>query len=427
MFLLPLCLRAARLVRQAGFAGAVAAGQSAGACPPRPSPRRQALRNKRLRNNAVSYRLVEGFDDIRPYRDDEVAAVLRRVTADVAVARAATALLAPAWRRPAGIAPAVVRWALRRRTRRVDSVEGFQRVLSIWVERLIRRTTSGFGWSGLDGLDANRPHLFVSNHRDIAVDSGLMNYALWRTGHRTSQIAVGDNLFAPGVAQDLMRLNKSFMVQRGATGAKAQYAALAKTSRYIRAALAEGESVWIAQREGRAKDGLDRTEPALLKMFLLAWREDRPAFGDWLRRVSLVPVSVSYELDPCAGIKARELYHLARDGKYEKAEGEDLASMAQGILGFKGRAHVAFGTPVTGNFERAEALARRLDEAIVGNLKTFPTQVYALEGAARMSPRVERAFHATLDGCPPEHREFVLLQYANQLRNKRRLLEDGAA
>lgn len=370
---------------------------------------------------------MEGFDDVRPYGDDEVAAVLRRVTADPAVARAATALLAPRWGRWApGLATALARWVLKRRAHQVNSVEAFQKALSIWVDRLIRRTTTGFGWSGLEALDASRPHLFVSNHRDIALDSGLMNYALWRTGHRTSQIAVGDNLFAPGFAQDMMRLNKSFMVQRGATGAKAQYAALANTSRYIRAALAAGESVWIAQREGRAKDGLDRTEPALLKMFLLAWRDDCPTFGDWLRRVSLVPVSVSYELDPCAGIKARELYHLARDGKYEKAEGEDLASMAQGILGFKGRAHVAFGTPVTGEFNRAEGLAQRLDEAIVGNLKTFPTQTFALEGAAEMSPRVEQAFRATLDGCPPEHREFVLLQYANQLRNKRRLLADGA-
>ena len=365
---------------------------------------------------------MDGFDDIRPYRDDEVQAALRRVAADAALAQAAAVVLGPRWlRRAPALAAAAVRWALLRRARRIDSVEAFQQALSVWVERLIRRTTSSFSWSGLDGLDAARPHLFVSNHRDIALDSGLMNYALWRAGRRTSQIAVGDNLFAPGFAQDLMRLNKSFMVRRAATGARAQYAALARTSRYIRAVLEAGESVWIAQREGRAKDGCDRTEPALLKMFLLAWKGDCPAFDAWLRRVSLVPVSVSYEIDPCAGAKARELYCQARDGAYQKAAGEDLASMAQGILGFKGRVHVAFGAPVNGEFDRAEALAQRLDQAIVGNLETFPTHVRALDGAATLAPRVERAFNAALASCPPEHREFVLLQYANQLRNKRQL------
>ena len=365
---------------------------------------------------------MEGFEDIRPYRDEEVGPVLRRVAANPAVAQRAAALLAPRWRRLAPrLTEVAVGAALRWRARQIDDVDAFQLALSSWVARLVRRTTSGFSWTGLDRLDASQPHLFVSNHRDIALDSGLMNYALWSAGHRTSQIAVGDNLFAPSAAQDLMRLNKSFVVQRGATGAKAQYAALAKTSRYIRAALAGGDSVWIAQRDGRAKDGFDRTEPALLKMFLLAWRNECASFGDWLRRVSLVPVSVSYELDPCAGTKAKELYHTARDGSYEKPPGEDLASMAQGIFGFKGRTHVAFGAPVTGEFDGAESLAAHLDAAIVGNLITYPTQVLALDGEARLEPRVERAFEDALAACPAERREFILLQYANQLRNKRGL------
>ena len=365
---------------------------------------------------------MEGFEDIRPYRDHEVPAVLRCVAADPAVVRAAAALLAPRWQRLAPrLTQVIVGAALRRRVRRIEDVDGFQLALSAWVERLIRRTTSGFSSTGLDRLDATRPHLFVSNHRDIALDSGLMNYALWAAGHRTSEIAVGDNLFAPGPAQDLMRLNKSFVVRRGASGARAQYAALARTSRYIRAALEGGNSVWIAQRDGRAKDGFDRTEPALLKMFLLAWRGECLSFGDWLRRVSLVPVSVSYELDPCAAIKAKELCHLARDGAYEKPPGEDHASMVLGMFGFKGRTHVAFGEPVTGDFETAEGLAEHLDAAIVGNLIAYPTQARALDGAAQLESRVERAFEDALATCPEEHREFILLQYANQLRNKREL------
>lgn len=366
---------------------------------------------------------MEEFEDIRPYRDDEVPEVLRRVVADPAAARGVARFLAPDCFR---YAPRVTCWALARalawRTRNLKSVDDLHVELGHWFGRLIRRTTMGLTWSGMETLEVGEPYLFVSNHRDIALDCAFMNYALWASGHRTSQIAVGENLFTDAFANDLMRLNRAFMVPRRGGSPRAQYAGMRTTSRYIRAALGTGQSVWIAQRDGRAKDGIDRTEPALLKMFLLGWRGECDAFGEWLRRVRLVPVSISYELDPCAATKARELYLRARDGGYEKPEGEDHASMVQGILGFKGAVHVAFGARVEGDFESAEDLADHLDHVIVGNLRMYPTHVFALEGSANLGPRVGEAFHETLDDCPPEHRDYVLLQYANQLRNQRELM-----
>ena len=368
---------------------------------------------------------MEAFDDIRPYRDDEVPAVLRRLIEDPDAIQGAAIFLAPRWYRWAPkLTSVVIQKLLERRTRRVESVDDIQFEFTSYFARLIRQSTSGFTWSGLEALDPDQAYLFVSNHRDIALDSGFMNYALWLSGHSTSQIAVGDNLFTHVLATDLMRLNKSFVVERGATGAKAQYAALLKTSRYIRAAMESGESTWIAQREGRSKDGLDKTEPALFKMFLLAYRPEVESFGDWLRLVRLVPVSISYELDPCAGLKAKELYITARDGSYEKPAGEDLASIVQGIVGFKGEVHVGFGAPVHGEFEHAETLAAHVDRVIIGNLKTFATQVLALDGDAQLAPRIKKAFDEALDACPPEHREFLLMQYANQLKNKRSLTGD---
>lgn len=366
---------------------------------------------------------MEEFEDIRPYRDDDVPEVLRRVVADPAAARGVARFLAPDCFR---YAPRVTCWALARalawRTRNLKSVDDLHVELGHWFGRLIRRTTMGLTWSGMETLEVGEPYLFVSNHRDIALDCAFMNYALWASGHRTSQIAVGENLFTDAFANDLMRLNRAFMVPRRGGSPRAQYAGMRTTSRYIRAALGTGQSVWIAQRDGRAKDGIDRTEPALLKMFLLGWRGECDAFGEWLRRVRLVPVSISYELDPCAATKARELYLRARDGGYEKPEGEDHASMVQGILGFKGAVHVAFGARVEGDFESAEDLADHLDRVIVGNLRMYPTHVFALEGSANLGPRVGEAFHETLDDCPPEHRDYVLLQYANQLRNQRELM-----
>ena len=373
-------------------------------------------------DNALSFPSVEEFDDIRPYRDDEVPEVLRRVVADPAAARGVARFLLPGCLRHA---PGITCWALARalawRVRNLRSVDDLHVELGRWFGRLIRRTTTGLTWSGLEALEPGAPHLFVSNHRDIALDSAFMNYALWSSGRRTSQIAVGENLFTHAFANDLMRLNRGFVVPRGGGSSRTQYAGMRRTSRYIRSALEAGESVWIAQRDGRAKDGIDRTEPALLKLFLLAWRGECDAFGDWLRQVRLIPVSTSYELDPCAPVKARELYLRARDGGYDKPEGEDHASMVRGILGFKGAVHVEFGRRVEGDFETAEDLADHLDRVIVGNLRMYPTHVFALEGSADLGAGVGEAFLAALQDCPAEHREYVLLQYANQLRNQRRL------
>ncbi|MDE0054945.1 MAG: 1-acyl-sn-glycerol-3-phosphate acyltransferase [Gammaproteobacteria bacterium] len=365
---------------------------------------------------------MDAFDDIRPYRDDEVPAVLSRLVEDPNALRGIAGFAAPwCYRLAPGLTLAATKMGLTRQVRELDSVDSLQLALTAYFEKLIRRTTSGFTWDGVDALDPSQPHLFVSNHRDIALDSGFMNFALWQSGRKTTQIGVGDNLFTNGTAMDLMRLNKSFSIARAETGAKAQFAALMKTSCYIRSALEAEESVWIAQREGRAKDGVDQSNPALFKMFLLAYREEFRSFDEWLRRVALVPVSISYELDPCAGTKAKELYFMDRDGKYDKNEGEDIRSMAKGIFGFKGRVHVSFGARVEGEFEQAEDLADHIDRMIVGGLKTYPTQVLALDGCAELDPRVRKAFYKTLDGCPREHRKFVLMQYANQLRHKRDL------
>ena len=373
-------------------------------------------------DNGLTLPAVDSFDDIRPYRDDEVPAVLSRLVEDPNALRGVAVFAAPwCYRLAPRLTLAATKLGLTRQVRGLDSVNALQLALSAYFEKLIRRTTSGFTWDGVDGLDPGQPHLFVSNHRDIALDSGFMNYALWSSGRKTTQIAVGDNLFTNGTANDLMRLNKSFSVARAEIGAKAQFAALMKTASYIRSTVEAGESVWIAQREGRAKDGVDQSNPALFKMFLLAYREEFRSFDEWLRRVALVPVSISYELDPCAGTKAKELYFMDRDGKYDKNEGEDIGSMAKGIFGFKGRVHVAFGARVEGEFEQAEDLASHVDRMIVRNLKTYPTHVFALDGCAELDPRVRKAFYKTLDGCPRAHRKFVLMQYANQLRHKRDL------
>ena len=279
--------------------------------------------------------------------------------------------------------------------------------------------------SGLDDLDPSSSYLFISNHRDIALDPTLLNYAIWLEGHATSQVAIGDNLLGTGFLSHLMRVNKAFLVARDVSGAKAQLKAMRQTSAYMRKTLEAGESVWIAQREGRSKDGIDRTEPALLKMLQLAYRHDARAVTDWLRRVRLVPVSITYEIDPCAPSKARELYFTAKDGRYRKRPDDDIESIEVGIRGFKGRIHLHFSPPIDGDFADADELARRLDRQVVSNLVAYPTHHYArahLEGTdadlAGTSPRGRQAFLDDLQACPPKHAPYFLRQYANQLENQ---------
>ena len=317
---------------------------------------------------------------------------------------------------------------LKRLAANLETVRDVQMLFSRYMDSLSARTILDFSVVAVDGLTPGEPYLFVSTHRDILMDSGLMNFAIHRAGHDTSRIAVGDNLLGKGYAAELMRLNKSFVVERGVTGAKAIYQSLRRTSAFIRASLQGAESVWIAQREGRSKDGLDRTAPALIKMLALAHDGEIRHPGDLCERIQIVPVAITYEIDPCGARKARELYITDRHGRYDKPEGEDLESMVDGIMGFKGRVHLHFGGRIRGEFASAEELANEIDRRIVSGLKLFPTHLEAARqtGLGNLPPaepgdaRIDAVFAEQVNSCPLPHRPFLFDQYANLVRNKQR-------
>ena len=372
---------------------------------------------------------MDDFDAIRPYRDDEVPATVARLVEDPDFCHAAALFFLP--RLTAGfpaLGHVLAGRHVRRKAANLNTVRDVQTLMSRYMNAVIEKTIFDFTVDGLESLVPGRPYLFVSTHRDIMMDSGLMNFAIHRAGHETSHIAVGDNLFGEPYAADLMRLNKSFMVERSVTGTKAVYQALRRTSAFVRASLEEGVSVWIAQREGRSKDGLDRTAPALIKMLALAHDGELANPGNLCERVRIVPVAITYEIDPCAPRKARELYITDREGCYDKPEGEDLASIVDGMLGFKGRVHLHFGARVRGDLADAEALAFEIDRCIVEGLKVFPTHLEAarrsgLEELPAGEPedaRISAVFAEQVESCPPEHRSFLFDQYANLVRNKQR-------
>lgn len=379
---------------------------------------------------------MQEFESIRPYRDAEVPTVVARWRDDPRIVDGASRLITPVLARVApalaqGLASTVIRW----KSGSFSSIDDFQEFLSHYFSRLLKGTISGLTVSGLENLKKDQAYLFVSNHRDIIMDTGLVNYTLHQAGFDTPEAAVGDNLLTDPLAADLMRLNKSFVVERSVVGKRAIYRALTRTSHYIQHQLQTGNSVWIAQREGRSKDGFDRTDPALLKMLALAWRKEVETFGDLLNHVALVPVAISYELDPCDGRKAHELAVIKREGEYQKAADEDLASIMEGMTGFKGRVHLHYGSPMQGAFDSADELALALDKEIVSGLRVFPTQAAAAEvlGFAPVPDPgpwledVQTAYNDRLSRCPAQERPFLLAGYGNLIRNRSELGVDVTA
>jgi hypothetical protein len=369
---------------------------------------------------------MEEFEDIRPYRDDEVSAAVARLATSRELIRAASDYVAPSlhrWCPP--LVHARVRGELRRALRKVDTVADFQRLLAKAFEKMVAETANGFTVTGTAHIDPETRYLFVSNHRDIGLDSAFANYALHEAGHRTTHNAIGDNLLHTGFAADVFRLNKGFVVMRSAKGAKAAYAAMLKTSNYIRHSIESGESVWIAQREGRAKDGWDRTDPAIIKMFALAFRGETADLGQIVARLRILPMSISYELDPCDLLKARELETMARTSAYEKRAGEDFESVVTGIRGEKGRVQLNFAAPLTGEFADAAAVAAAIDRHIVAGFHLFPTHLWAAQEsgldalpAFATSAALDR-LKARIAAAPPALRPYLLVQYANPVRRAR--------
>ncbi len=375
---------------------------------------------------------MSDFDRIRPYHDHEVPEVVQRIVNHPQLPTAAAKIVMPEALKTTGIGAWLARWLVQQKTRKLTTVADCQLLIAEYFEDLIAATTRGLTVSGLENLDPKQPYLFTSNHRDIVMDSSLMNYLLHEAGFPTCRMAVGDNLLKHELAADLMRLNKSFVIERDVTGTKAAYKVLHRTSRYIRQSIEEGVSVWIAQREGRAKDGWDRTDPAILKMLGLAHKEVGGSDGveNMVARYTVVPVSVGYELDPCAGAKAHELYLTDRDGGYAKADEEDVQSIITGLVGQKGRVHIHFGEPIPESCDSPPVLADAIDRSVLGNMRVYPTQVKAAQILGEVEPEgaevselpdVMSNFDTELAACPDEERPFFLIQYGNLIKNRREL------
>ena len=307
-----------------------------------------------------------------------------------------------------------------------DSIEEFQKCMAPLVSQMITKTTDGFSFSGEENL-SDKPTLFMGNHRDISLDPAFLNYLLYLKDRKTVRIAIGDNLLDGGFAETLMRLNKSFIVHREIKGIKETLKKLTRLSAYINTSLSnDGESVWIAQKEGRANDGNDFSDEAVLKMLYLDQRK-KVSLVDWVREVNLTPISISYEYDPLDIVKAKgwDYQDALNDEEINK---NDLQEMASGIFGYKGRVHLHICEPIAFDGDSIKELSDKIEQQIISNYHIWPSS----EAALSLLPGLNDSFDANHKFTKEELIKFkkrfehlndkilkeCLMMYARPLLNK---------
>lgn len=336
---------------------------------------------------------------------------------------------------------------------KIDNKYDFQhQIMYPFLEMLAKTTTAGITLGGLKYYNPGLNYTFITNHRDIVLDASFLNLAFIRKGIPTSEVAIGNNLLIFDWITDLVRLNKSFIVKRD-TSLREGLLAAKKLSAYIHYSILEKhESVWIAQREGRAKDSSDHTQESLIKMLALG---GEGPFIERLKEINLMPVSISYEYDPNDYLKAKEFMLRRRDPAFKKSQRDDLFSMETGLLQFKGRVHFQLTPRINakldqiGDFKDNNTAARYvgalIDQAIHRSYEIFPINYIAYD----MLHNTER-FHrkytdeqkreteeyfkrqlAKVDvaNISEEERDFMmemmLVMYANPLKNKLKTLLGG--
>lgn len=317
------------------------------------------------------------FDSIRPFEPEELPMVFERLFAD------------PQFKQVLAYAlPGLPFEKVRDNILSCKTNLEFQlKVCYGFVQSLVDKLTAGCDMDA-SSVDVSGRYTFVSNHRDIVLDSGFLDKLLIDNGFKTTcEIAIGDNLLSLPWVKDLVRVNKSFIVRRGLSPRETLVASRLMSD-YMHFVIEEKhDNIWIAQREGRAKDSDDRTQPAILKM--MAMGGGRGSVVEKLRRLHIVPLSISYEYDPCDYLKARE-FQLKRDNAgWKKSAEDDIVSMRTGITGYKGRVHYQCAPcidawldaldPSTPKTEVFDVIARHIDQGIHSNYRLYPCNYAALD------------------------------------------------
>lgn len=371
------------------------------------------------------------YDDIRPFDPEELPAAFERLLSDAQFQQVLGYLY-----------PGVPLEAVKTKMMACKTNLEFQLAFCYgFLKDLMAKASKGFDMN-VEAVDVTKRYTFVSNHRDIVLDSALLDVLLYDAGFNTTcEIAIGDNLLSLPWVKDLVRLNKSFIVRRSLSPREFLMASK-KMAEYMHYVVGEkNDNIWIAQREGRAKDSNDRTQPSILKMMAMGG-EGSPV--DRLRQLHIVPLAISYEYDPCDFLKAAE-FQLRRDVPgWKKTALDDVNSMRTGIMGYKGGVHYHCAPCIDGFLDNLspdipktkvfDVIAEHIDKEIFRNYRLYPSNYIALdmlEGneahAGRYTAEDKAVFEKYLQGqiaridIPNKDeaflRERMLTMYANPARN----------
>lgn len=371
---------------------------------------------------------LEAFEDIRPYKDSEVPSAIQRFISHPYFVEITKKLF-----------PDRTLEELKQKLSSIQSIKEFQAVMMYpTARRVLDNSSEGITHEGFERLSENKSYLFISNHRDIVLDSAILNVLLFEHNLNTTEVAIGNNLLVNDWVTDFAKLNKNFIVNRNVPP-REMYSYSLILSAYIRHTILEKQtSIWIAQREGRTKDGDDQTQQGLLKMIGLDGGDD---FYENYAPLRIAPMAISYEYDPCDVLKAREIQSKMAGKPLEKTPEDDLKSMIAGITGIKGRVHLAIGKIVDEKLQeiksiknkndQMQALADLIDERIHKNYKLWPTNLiaydwlieerftdhYTQEDVEKFEAYLRKQVE-TFSGDFKALRDPLLAMYANPVKNK---------
>ncbi len=321
---------------------------------------------------------MQKFDAIRPFYETEVNEALQSVISHPMM----KALMNFTF-------PEMEDEVWKEQLRKTHSIRDFQcNFIYHTVLKILENSSDGFTTSGFEHLEKNNSYLFISNHRDILLDTTLLNAALFQNGHLMTASAIGDNLVQKSFIKTLARLNRNFLVLRGLSPREMLQSSKLLSEYIGQLLLHENRSVWIAQREGRTKDGNDETNPGVLKMIGMA--SDEADVMQYFKKLKIVPVSISYEYDPTDVLKMPQLLAEANNEVYVKSKNEDLNTILSGVMGQKKRIHLHIGKVLDTEIDQIvleyessnrqiQALAQEIDDSILSNYMLWPTNFIAYD------------------------------------------------
>ena len=368
------------------------------------------------------------FDNIRPFYDVEVNEALCKV-AEHPMMKAMMSFSFPELDEKVWV----------EQLKRTHSIRDFQcNFIYHALMKVLENSSDGLTTSGFEKLDKHTPYLYISNHRDIILDTSLLNACLFDNGLVMTASAIGDNLIKKSFLNILAKLNRNFLVQRGLSPRELLQSSKLMSEYIGQLILRENRSVWIAQREGRTKDGNDSTHPGVLKMLSMASEEK--VLMDHFKKLKIVPVSISYEYDPTDALKMPQLVAKANDEIYVKDENEDFMTLLKGIMGQKKRIHIHVGDVLDKELDeikiefdnsnkQIQALAQTIDDSILNSYKLWPTNYiaydilnnttkYAHLYTEKEKSLFERRLEIRIDEKNPVEMQGFLAMYANPVVNK---------